>query len=96
MTQWDFVGGSEEGAIAICAQFLKHITSHYEGFQKCMSHAFYASTIPLSDYFVTVRRNPIGLCSHFVGGSEEGAIAFCAPVWTHISFLTEESSYFIS
>ena len=57
MTQWDFVGGSEEGAIAICAQFLKHITSHYEGFQKCMSHAFYASTILLSDHFGTEQQH---------------------------------------
>ena len=62
----------------------------------CILCLYYTAIRLFCDRAAAVRRNPIGLCSHFVGGSEEGAIAFCAPVWTHISFLTEESSYFIS
>ena len=64
MTQWDFVVtlwvAVWKEQLLFKAQFLKHITSQYEGYQKCMSHAFYASTIPLSDYFVTEQQQTVG------------------------------------
>ena len=39
--------------------YSKHILSHCEGSQKCIFHALYASTIPLSDHFVTEQQQTL-------------------------------------